>query len=62
MINGPNQRGLVTYKLSPESLLELHQKYGRPGEVAPGVKAPRKRTHVPLTPPGSVPLLESADE
>lgn len=52
-------KGLVTYRLSPDSLEDLYQKYGRPGEVAPGVKAPRKRTLPPAQAPGAVPLLET---
>ncbi|MDD4587447.1 MAG: hypothetical protein PHC60_03505 [Heliobacteriaceae bacterium] len=52
-------KGLVVYRLSPESLEDLYRKYGRPGEIAPGVKAPRKRTLPPTRAPGAVPLLEA---
>ncbi|MBC9782957.1 hypothetical protein H1S01_00360 [Heliobacterium chlorum] len=51
-------KGLHTYRLDRESLEQLYQKYGRPGEIAPGVKAPRKRTVAPEREPGAVPLLE----
>lgn len=32
-----------TYVLSPTDLEELYRKYGKPGEIAPGVKAERGR-------------------
>lgn len=34
---------LVTSSLSKEELEELYAKYGRPGEVAPGVPGQRRR-------------------
>lgn len=33
----------VSYHLTPEQLEELQKKYGRPGEMAPGQPAPKKR-------------------
>ncbi|AEG61190.1 hypothetical protein [Desulforamulus ruminis] len=33
------------YVLSPEELKELWAKYGKPGEIAPGTKATKKRNH-----------------
>ncbi|HWJ02730.1 MAG TPA: spore protein P [Verrucomicrobiae bacterium] len=35
---------LVVSSLSKEELEELYSKYGRPGEVAPGVPGQRRRT------------------
>lgn len=32
-----------SYHLSPQELEQLHRKYGRPGEIAPGQTAPKKR-------------------
>lgn len=32
-----------SYQLSPDQLSSLHKKYGRPGEIAPGQPATRKR-------------------
>ena len=32
-----------SYYLSPHELEELQKKYGRPGEIAPGQPAPKKR-------------------
>ncbi|QGG49315.1 hypothetical protein [Heliorestis convoluta] len=53
-------KGMVTYQLDRQSLEELYKKYGRPGETAPGVKAPRKRNIPPPTrESGAVPLLET---
>ncbi|KAB2952545.1 hypothetical protein F9B85_07720 [Heliorestis acidaminivorans] len=53
-------KSLVTYRLDQRSLEELYKKYGRPGETAPGVKAPRKRNiPPPQQEPGAVPLLET---
>ncbi|WP_170294034.1 hypothetical protein [Heliomicrobium undosum] len=52
-------KGMHTYHLDPESLETLYKKYGRPGEIAPGVKAPRKRSIAPGREPGAVPLLET---
>jgi hypothetical protein len=40
----PQKGELVdTYTLSPTDLEELYSKYGKPGEIAPGVKAERGR-------------------
>ncbi len=33
----------INYYLSPHELEELQRKYGRPGEIAPGQPAPKKR-------------------
>lgn len=33
------------YVLSPEELKEVWAKYGKPGEIAPGTKATKKRNH-----------------
>lgn len=33
------------YVLSPEELKELWTKYGKPGEIAPGTKATKKRNN-----------------
>jgi len=40
-----NQKRLnaTNYYLSPHELAELQRKYGRPGEIAPGQPAPKKR-------------------
>ncbi|MBC9782941.1 MULTISPECIES: hypothetical protein [Heliobacterium] len=40
-MNGTEVR---SYVLSPEELKELWDRLGKPGEVAPGVKAPKKRS------------------
>ena len=37
------QTKCTIYHLSPEQLEELQKKYGRPGEMAPGRPAPKKR-------------------
>ncbi|MCW2277408.1 hypothetical protein [Heliophilum fasciatum] len=54
-----SSKGLVTYQLDREALEKIHQKYGQPGEIAPGVKAPRKRTTNPTQAPGALPILEN---
>ncbi|CCO08991.1 hypothetical protein [Desulforamulus hydrothermalis] len=33
------------YVLTPEELEEIWAKYGKPGEIAPGTKATKKRNH-----------------
>ncbi|SHF04501.1 spore protein P [Desulforamulus putei] len=33
------------YILTPEELKEIWAKYGKPGEIAPGTKAAKKRNH-----------------
>jgi len=33
------------YVLSPEELKEIWAKYGKPGEIAPGTKASKKRNN-----------------
>lgn len=33
------------YVLTPEELKEIWTKYGKPGEIAPGTKATKKRNH-----------------
>lgn len=38
-----NGNEVQAYVLSPEELKELWEKFGKPGEVAPGVKATKKR-------------------
>lgn len=35
-----------SYRLSPQQLEEIHRKYGRPGEIAPGRPATRKRSRL----------------
>lgn len=37
---------LVSYQLSPVELANLRNKYGRPGEIAPGQPAPKKRSRL----------------
>lgn len=37
------QLNSTSYYLSPHELEELQRKYGRPGEIAPGQPAPKKR-------------------
>ncbi|AGK99783.1 hypothetical protein [Desulfoscipio gibsoniae] len=37
------QFNAASYYLSPRELEELQRKYGRPGEIAPGQPAPKKR-------------------
>ncbi|MDA8441979.1 MAG: spore protein P [Peptococcaceae bacterium] len=44
---------LVTSSLSKEELELLYAKYGRPGEIAPGVPGQRRRTFPRPTPPGN---------
>jgi hypothetical protein len=39
----PKGDQVATYTLSADDLAELHQKYGKPGEIAPGKKAERTR-------------------
>jgi len=43
---------LVTSSLSKEELEELYAKYGRPGEIAPGVPGQRRRTFPRPAPTG----------
>lgn len=38
-----------SYHLSPRELTEVHKKYGRPGELAPGRPATRKRNRLDET-------------
>lgn len=38
-----NGNEVRSYLLSPEELEELWARLGKPGEVAPGIKAPKKR-------------------
>lgn len=38
-----------SYQLSPRELSEIHKKYGRPGELAPGRPATRKRNRLDET-------------
>lgn len=38
-----------SYRLSPQQLEEIHRKYGRPGEIAPGQPATRKRNRLDAT-------------
>lgn len=38
--------GSANYRLSPSELESLHQKYGRPGEIAPGQPATKKRNRL----------------
>ena len=35
-----------SYQLSPQQLEEIHKKYGRPGEMAPGQPAKKKRNRL----------------
>jgi len=37
------QPNATSYHLLPHELEELQRKYGRPGEIAPGQPAPKKR-------------------
>lgn len=37
---------LSRYHLSPQQLEDIHRKYGRPGEMAPGIPATRKRNRL----------------
>lgn len=37
---------LSSYHLSPRQLEDLHKKFGRPGEMSPGVPAPKKRSRL----------------
>lgn len=37
------QLDTISYHLLPRELEELQRKYGRPGEIAPGQPAPKKR-------------------
>ncbi|MCL6635290.1 MAG: hypothetical protein K6T29_05915 [Peptococcaceae bacterium] len=37
---------LTSYYLSPRELEDIYRKYGRPGEVAPGQPAARKRSRL----------------
>lgn len=39
-------KSLSSYHLSPQQLQEIHRKYGRPGELAPGRPATRKRNRL----------------
>ncbi|ABZ83009.1 hypothetical protein HM1_0390 [Heliomicrobium modesticaldum Ice1] len=38
-----NGNEVRSYLLSPEELEELWARLGKPGELAPGIKAPKKR-------------------
>ncbi len=42
-IKRQKQSNAANYYLSPHELEELQRKYGRPGEIAPGQPAPKKR-------------------
>lgn len=37
-----------SYHLSPHQLEELHRKYGRPGEISPGIPAKKKRNRLDM--------------
>lgn len=37
-----------SYHLSPRQLEELHRKYGRPGEISPGIPAKKKRNRLDM--------------
>lgn len=37
---------IVSYQLSPTELANLQNEYGRPGEIAPGQPAPKKRSRL----------------
>lgn len=39
-------RTLHSYSLSPSELEEVYRKYGRPGEIAPGRPATKKRNRL----------------
>lgn len=41
--NNNSYKATRSYQLSPDQLAEIHRKYGRPGEIAPGQPATRKR-------------------
>lgn len=37
---------ISSYQLSPAQLEEIYRKYGRPGEIAPGQPATKKRSRL----------------
>lgn len=37
---------VFSYQLSPTELANLQNKYGRPGEIAPGQPAPKRRSRL----------------
>lgn len=44
--NDNGHRTLHSYSLSPNELEEVYRKYGRPGEIAPGQPATKKRNRL----------------